>query len=115
MVSLGEGCANLIDALRDRDPDRADELLPQVAAAARQAGADEVVDAFGSWIWNEGRPADIPRLGGERVVVLDPPPYLRSWTAGRAYPLMRPSVDVQRVLAAGEAERWLALVKPSRP
>lgn len=256
MAALSEGCTELINAFRDRDPDRVDELLPQVAAAARQAGADEVqdalarltrvladvsygiggevvqlagvladrapdpsvllpalvyrvtevmedaaqfaavwgeslgdpltvlhrptgrgyrvvisgigdnfqlhtllaarligdeargflpgerpsaveiaaatdgpdltpadgitgvfnlVDRFGDWIWNEGRPADIPRLEGERVVVLDPPPYLRSWNAGRVYPLMRPSLEVQRVLAAGEAERWLGLVKPPIP
>ena len=61
MAVLSEGCTALIDALRDLDPNRVDELLPQ------------------------------------------------------AYPLMRPSLDVQRVLAASEAQRWLALVKASRP
>ena len=77
-------------------------------------GRFNLVDGLGNWIWNEGRPADIPRLEGERVVVLDPPPYVRSWTAGRAYPLMRPSLEVQRVLPAGEAERWLGLVRPAQ-
>jgi hypothetical protein len=77
-------------------------------------GQFNLVDAYGGWIWNEGRPADIPRLEGERVVVLDPPPYQRSWNAGRVYPLMRPSLTVDRILAADEAARWLSVVKPSQ-
>jgi hypothetical protein len=46
VASLGEGCADLIGALTDRDQARFYELLPQVAAAARQAGADDVQDAL---------------------------------------------------------------------
>lgn len=45
-----------------------------------------LVDAHGDWIWNEGVPADIPALNGTRVVVLDPPPYRRSWNPGRRHP-----------------------------
>jgi hypothetical protein len=77
-------------------------------------GNFNLVDAYGEWIWNEGRPADIPKLEGVRVVVLDPPPYERSWNAGRAYPLMRPTVTVTGMLPAGEARQWLGLVKPSQ-
>ena len=70
------------------------------------------MDAYGDWIWNEGRPADIPQLEGERVVVLDPPPYLRSWNAGRAYPLMHPSLTIDRILTTDEAAHWLSIIKP---
>jgi len=35
-------------------------------------GCFNLVDAYGKWIWNEGRPSDIPRLESEHVVVLDP-------------------------------------------
>jgi hypothetical protein len=78
-------------------------------------GNFNLVDAYGAWIWNEGRPADIPRLEGTRVVVIDPPPYERTWNAGRAYPLMCPSVTVTEILPAAEAARWLSKVKkPSR-
>jgi hypothetical protein len=77
-------------------------------------GCFNLVDAYGEWIWNEGRPADIPPLEGTRVVVLDPPPYERSWNACRAYPLMRPTVRVDGPLPADEAARWLAMVKPSQ-
>ena len=75
-------------------------------------GNFNLVDAYGAWIWNEGRPADIPRLEGARVVVIDPPPYERTWNAGRAYPLMRPAVTVDEILPAAEAARWLSMVKP---
>lgn len=87
---------------------------PDLTPAGGMRGAFNLVDGHGDWIWNEGRPADIPRLEGERVVVLDPPPYVRSWNAGRAYPLMRPSFEVQRVFPADEAQRWLGLVKVTK-
>ncbi|WP_446218851.1 hypothetical protein [Micromonospora sp. IBHARD004] len=77
-------------------------------------GNFNLVDAAGEWIWNEGRPADIPKLEGMRVVVVDPPPYQRTWNAGRPYPLMRPTVTVHGPLRADEAARWLSLVKPSQ-
>jgi hypothetical protein len=76
-------------------------------------GNFNLVDANGAWIWNEGRPADIPRLEGTRVVVIDPPPYARSWNAGRAYPLMPPIITVDEILPAAEAGRWLSMVKPA--
>jgi hypothetical protein len=76
-------------------------------------GAFNLVDALGAWIWNEGCPADIPHCEGTRVVVLDPPPYQRSWNAGRAYPLMVPSLTVDGPLSEDEAARWLSLIKPS--
>jgi len=77
-------------------------------------GQFNLVDGYGQWIWNEGRPADIPQLADERVVVLDPPPYPRSWNAGRVYPMMRPNLTVDRILTADEAADWLGLVKPAQ-
>jgi hypothetical protein len=71
-----------------------------------------LVDAYGNWIWQEGRPADIPHLDGARVVVLDPLPYPRTWNAGRAYPRMRPTVTLQEVLNDQSAAYWLGKVKP---
>jgi hypothetical protein len=75
-------------------------------------GNFNLVDGYGAWIWNEGRPADIPELEGTRVVVIDPAPYERIWNAGRAYPLMRPTLTVDGALPADEAAHWLDLVKP---
>jgi hypothetical protein len=74
-------------------------------------GQFNLVDAFGEWIWNEGRPADIPLLNDRRVVVIDPPPYQRSWNVGRVYPLMRPAISLTQALSAEETARWLAQIK----
>ncbi|MBR7834745.1 hypothetical protein KDL01_15830 [Actinospica durhamensis] len=76
-------------------------------------GQYNLVGADGTWIWNEGRPADIPTLEGIRVVVLDPAPYARSWNAGRAYPKMPPTLTVDGELSAEEVDLWLGKVKPS--
>jgi hypothetical protein len=76
------------------------------------AGQLNLVDAFGEWIWNEGRPSDIPKLDGRRVIVLDPPPYPRTWNAGRVYPLMRPTLTLDRFLDPDEAARWMSKVAP---
>jgi len=77
-------------------------------------GQFNLVDATGAWIWNEGRPDEIPLVAGARVVVLDPPPYARSWDAGRAYPLLRATVQVEP-LPAAEAASWLSRVGPPAP
>ncbi|MFI6478214.1 hypothetical protein ACIBH1_09800 [Nonomuraea sp. NPDC050663] len=76
-------------------------------------GRFNLVGADGRWIWNEGVPADIPVLDGRRVVVLDASPYLRTWNLGRAYPMMRPAITLERELPGDEAARWLGLVKPA--
>lgn len=85
-----------------------DDLQP----AGGLRGNWNLVDAYGEWIWNEGRPADIPHLDGVRVVVLDPEPYARSWNTGRQYPLMRPLLRVDGPIPAAEAAGWLSRVKP---
>jgi hypothetical protein len=76
-------------------------------------GSWNLVDGHGEWIWNEGRPADIPHLDGVRVVVLDPEPYPRTWNTGRQYPLMTPLLRVDGPVPSAEAVGWLSRVKPS--
>jgi hypothetical protein len=84
------------------------ELTPRGGIQARFA----LADAYGDGIWLEGRPADIPALEGTRVVVLDPPPYPRSWEAGRTYPQMRPEVTVSEILNDLSSAYWLDKVRP---
>ncbi len=67
------------------------------------------------WIWNEGVPADIPPFEGERVVLLGPPPYPRSWTAGRRFPSMVGDLRVERVLTRGEVRDLLGRITASVP
>jgi hypothetical protein len=81
--------------------------------AGRIRGTWNLADAYGEWIWNEGRPADIPMLDGVRVVVLDREPYERTWTSGRPFPLMRPELTVDAELAPIEVANWLGRIKPA--
>ncbi|ONI81195.1 hypothetical protein ALI144C_21900 [Actinosynnema sp. ALI-1.44] len=71
------------------------------------SGQFNLVDHAGSWIWGEGRPADIPVLDGRRVVLLEPLPYPRTWNPGRLFGRMRPSVQLDRVLPSVEVADWL--------
>lgn len=77
-------------------------------------GQFNLVDAQGQWIWNEGRPADIPVVNGHRVIVLDPPPYARSWNAGRVYPYLKASLAIEPMTGT-EAADWMGLVRPAAP
>jgi hypothetical protein len=86
-----------------------DDLQP----AGGLRGNWNLVDAYGEWIWNEGRPADIPHLDGVRVVVLEPEPYPRTWNTGRQYPLMSPLLRLDGPLPPAEAVDWLRRTKPS--
>jgi hypothetical protein len=86
---------------------------PDLAPTGGIRGIFNLVDAHGNQIWNEGRPAGIARLEGTRVVVLDPPPYLQSWTTGRTFPRMLPTVEVSEILNEHAAAYWLSKVRPA--
>lgn len=62
------------------------------------------------WIWNEGNPGDVFPFEGVRVVLLGPPPYSRSWSAGRRFPHMPAEFVVERVLPSAEVADWLARI-----
>lgn len=107
----GDGVAGLLEGVSP-DPSWVAAATdgPIEPAGGHIQGQFNLVDGYGQWIWNEGKPADIPVLGGRRVVVLDPPPYVRAWNIGRTYPMMRPQVRLDRVLPADEASGWLSRV-----
>lgn len=96
------------------------ELDPRWAAVATDAPAEDFggtaegrfnpADGTGAWIWNEGRPSDIPLFEGRRVVVLDPPAYARSWNNDRKYPMMAGHLSLDRILPEAEAAEWLGKV-----
>jgi hypothetical protein len=77
-------------------------------------GAFNLVAPDGTWIWNEGNPSDIPVVDGRRLLVLDPPPYQRSWNVGRFFPMMKASISLTRVLPAEEAQAWFRQVSPAK-
>jgi hypothetical protein len=77
-------------------------------------GAFNLVAPDGAWIWNEGNPADIPRVDGRRLLVLDPPPYQRTWGVGRFFPMMTASISLTRVLPVEETQALFRQVSPAK-
>ena len=69
----------------------------------------------GTWVWNEGMPAEIPTIDGEHVLVLDEQPYPRSWNAGRRHPHVRGWLEVESELTREEAALWWKRVAPTEP
>ena len=109
---IGDPDAGLLPGIPPRPQWVAAATDGDLQPAVPVEGQFNLVDGYGKWIWNEGRPADIPHMDGTRVIVLDPPPYPRRWNIGRVYPLMRPTLTVDGPLPADEAARWLARVAP---
>jgi hypothetical protein len=77
-------------------------------------GAFNLVAPDGTWIWNEGSPADIPLVDSRRLLVLDPPPYQRSWNVGRFFPMMTASISLTRILPVEETRAWFRHVSPAK-
>jgi hypothetical protein len=69
-------------------------------------GPFNLVAPDGTWIWNEGTPSDIPVIGKVRVLVLDPPQYERTWSAGRFFPGIPAGLTLVRTLTPDEVELW---------
>lgn len=67
------------------------------------------------WVWNEGRPADIPVVEGRRVVLLGPPSYVRTWTAQATFGGLEPELVVERTLSPEEVEAWCERLAPLEP
>ena len=95
-----------VNAFRDKDTD---------PAASTVRGWWNLVAHDGTWVWNEGVPAEIPTLDGEHVLVLDEQPYPRSWTAQRRHPLVTGWLEVESELPPEEADLWWQRVAPAEP
>ncbi|WP_150239864.1 hypothetical protein [Nocardiopsis quinghaiensis] len=95
-----------VTAFRDGPPD------PQ---AQTVRGWWNLVAHDGTWVWNEGLPAQIPTIDGEHVLILDEQPYPRSWNAARRHPQVRGWLEVEAELDTEEAARWWERVAPAEP
>ncbi|MFF4116897.1 hypothetical protein ACFY0P_25990 [Streptomyces sp. NPDC001714] len=70
-------------------------------------------DGHGAYVHPEGVPADIKPLDGTRVLVLHPPNGHYGMGVGRVFQNMIPTLTLDRVLGADEAERWLTRIAPA--
>lgn len=95
-----------VRAFRDHDPD---------PAARTVRGWWNLVAHDGTWVWNEGVPAEIPTLDGEHVLVLDEQPYPRSWNARRRHPEVAGWLEVEDELSPQEVDLWWKRVAPAEP
>lgn len=59
------------------------------------------------WIWNEGKPADIPLFEGRRAILLAPATYQRSWIAQRTFAKLPARLEIERHLTGDEIHSWL--------
>lgn len=71
-------------------------------------------DATGAYIYPEGRPADIERIEGARVIVLHPPLGDYGWTCGRTYENMVPALKLDHIMTPDQAGAWRARIAPAR-
>lgn len=100
---------------RGNGPQMASEILKgtwNLYAWTILRGRDELpgpldVDASAHWVWNEGIPADIPCFDNQRVVVLGPPAYERSWRSQRDFKCLKADLRVEKILTAAEVDEWI--------
>ncbi len=81
--------------------------------AGLNASKDENV-----WIWGEAKPAEIPSLCGERIVLLGAPEFPRSWDLAFFAPLhsaLRSSVVVEETLRDEEYRAWIGKIIEQAP
>ncbi|WP_405014729.1 hypothetical protein [Kitasatospora sp. NBC_01539] len=90
---------------------RTDNVAPERRPTT--TGSFNLCGPDGTWIWNEGTPQDIPVVDGVRLLVLDPPPYVRHWPAGRFFPGMAADLVLERVLTPDEARARLDRTAPA--
>ena len=60
-----------------------------------------------SWIWNEGTPADIALFEGQRVILLGPASYPRTWQCQRMFDQLPASLEIEAELSKSEVTDWL--------
>ncbi len=60
-----------------------------------------------SWIWSEGKPQDITRYDGRRVILLGMPSYSRSTKVQRTFKNLKANIEIEKELSKEEIDKWL--------
>jgi hypothetical protein len=61
----------------------------------------------GDWLWGPEPLAAVPRVDGERTVLLAEPAVRASWGAARRVPWLNGELDVIEVMTAAEVTGWV--------
>ncbi|WP_155123631.1 MULTISPECIES: hypothetical protein [unclassified Actinoplanes] len=56
----------------------------------------------------------IPAADGTRLLTVHPAQVRRQWSTGRLYEHLRPTLTLDRIMPADEADSWLTRVQPAR-
>lgn len=89
------------------------------APLVNHSGTDPIVrrfrlyDGTGSYVYPEGRPADIGMTAGTRVLVIHPPNGSYGWAHARTYVHMKSALTLDAALAPEEAAGWLGRIAPA--
>jgi len=97
-----------VTAYRDPGPTSA-AGVPMVAEARLQMYTPAALRPDGTlptgfggsdhWLWPHATLASVPRVGGDRVVLLGPPAYRVTWEVSRRFPLLAAEVQLLDVLS----------------
>jgi hypothetical protein len=79
---------------------RPQALLPDGTLPAGFAGSDD-------WLWGPEPLAAVPRVGGERVVLLAEPAVRTSWDAARKLPWLNGNLEIVEVMTPAEVAGWI--------
>jgi hypothetical protein len=76
-------------------------------------------DSMKTWIWGKGKPEDIPKFEGTRVVVLGPPVLgMPPWDSNffaNIHDALKSKAEVVEVLPAEKVMQWLDRIRNARP
>lgn len=76
--------------------------LYRPAALRRDGTLPDGFDGCRHWLWHHEPVAALPRLDGERLILLGEPAYRRTWEVRRRFPAMSAEVELLRVLGPFE-------------
>jgi hypothetical protein len=100
----------LVAAYTDKPVDREVNVMTGVFNMANWEAllpSGQVSDNADHWIWGEGTPGDIHIFEGHRIILLTPPPYVRTWTVGRKFLHMPGILEVIEILREAGVRSWL--------
>ncbi len=107
--------AAVVAACRDRgvfdgEPPVAEARFQLFAASALRPDATLPTGLSGSgqWLWGHRPAASVPRVGGERVVLLGEPAFAATWEVERRFPDVAADARIVAALTPAEVAGWLS-------